>query len=338
MLNWYRSQNPDNPDEAQPLRWSASLRSMGAELSRATHVARGLISAALVGVLGVSAATSSSVATTRRVLPAGHFTVSSFNVLGASHTPPGGRRASGAIRIGYASRLLTRHHVDVVGFQELQASQLTRFLALTAGTWAVYPGLHGARKVDSENSVGWRTGTFDLVSATTVNIPYFDGHPRAMPVVLLREKSSGMLAYFANFHNPGDTSRYRHQARWRLAATEVEIALQRRLAATGIPRIMTGDMNDRAAYFCRVTAGAPLKAARPTSVRKNGVCSAGRPRAVDWILGSHRVTFGGYVEDRSALVARTTDHPVIVSDVTVDPARFPNAWAATPSVPAGLGG
>ena len=79
-----------------------------------------------------------------------------------------------------------------------------------------------------------------------------------------------------------------------------------------------------------MTAGAPLKAARPTSVRKNEVCSTGRPRAVDWILGSHRVTFGGYVEDRSALVARTTDHPVIVGDVTVDPTRFPNAWAATP--------
>jgi Endonuclease/Exonuclease/phosphatase family len=310
-------------------------------LSRATLVARGLITAALVAVLGVSAATPSSVAKTRhRAQQPGHFTVSSFNVLGASHTPAGGRRATGATRIGWASRLLTRHHVDVVGFQELQTSQLTTFLSLTDGAWALYPGLDGRRRIDGENSVGWRTDRFELVQATTVDIPYFNGHPRAMPVVLLRDRSSGMLAYFANFHNPADTPRYRNQAKWRLAATEVEIALQRRLARTGIPRIMTGDMNDRAPYFCRVTAGAPLKAARPTSVRRHGVCSAGKPRAVDWILGSHRITFSGYVEDRGALVARTTDHPVIVSDVTVDPAKLPDAWGATPRalVLAGLGG
>jgi hypothetical protein len=303
-------------------------------LSRVKHVVSGLVATVLAAVLCVSAVTPSSAAKPRhRALQPGHFTVSSFNVLGASHTPAGGRRASGATRIVWANKLLTRHHVDVVGFQELQAAQLTKFLSLTPGAWAVYPGLHGRKKMDSENSVGWRTDRFELVQATTVNIPYFNGHPRAMPLVLLREKRSGSLAYFANFHNPADTPRFRHQAKWRLAATRVEIALQRELATRGIPRIMTGDMNERAPYFCRVTAGAPVKAARPTSVRKKGVCSAGKPRAVDWIFGSRRVTFSGYTEDRSALVAKTTDHPVIVSDVTVDPAEFPDAWAST--VPAG---
>ena len=42
--------------------------------------------------------------------------------------------------------------------------------------------------------------------ATTVNIPYFNGHPRPMPVVLLRDKVSGMMTYFANFHNPAGVS------------------------------------------------------------------------------------------------------------------------------------
>ena len=54
------------------------------------------------------------------------FNLASFNVLGASHTLNGARgMASGAVRIVRANQLLERHHVDVAGFQEMQASQLT---------------------------------------------------------------------------------------------------------------------------------------------------------------------------------------------------------------------
>jgi hypothetical protein len=265
-------------------------------------------------------------------LKPGTFRVSSFNVLGASHTPAGGRRAIGATRIVWANQLLARHRVDVAGFQELQASQAQKFLDLNKGSWALYPGL-SLRKIDSENSVGWRTDKFTLVQATTVNIPYFNGHPRPMPVVLLRDKVSGMMTYFANFHNPAETAQYRHQGRWRLEASKIEIALQNQLVGRGIPRIMTGDMNERAEYFCRVTAAAPIKAARPTSYRRGGVCHANRPRAVDWIMGSLRAKFSNYVEDRGPLVDKTTDHPVIVSTVTVDPRQLPDGWATTPPAP-----
>jgi hypothetical protein len=255
--------------------------------------------------------------------------VSSFNVLGASHTKPGGRRAPGTTRNGRAYQLLQRHHVDVAGFQELQASQLTRLLAITAGTWDFYPGLRG-RRIDSENSVGWRTDAFDLVQATTVDIPYFDGKPRAMPLVLLREKDSGMMTYFANFHNPADGAGHGSQARWRRQATQIEIALQNQIVVQGIPRVMTGDMNERASFFCYVTARAPLRAARPSSYRRDGVCHANRPRAVDWILGSLWMRFDNYIEDRGPLVDKTSDHPMIISDVTVDPNRLPNGWQTNP--------
>jgi hypothetical protein len=301
-------------------------------------VTAGLVGTVLAGALVAStvpvASAASSVAATPAAATAekapvpGTYKVSSFNVLGASHTPPGGRRASGVTRIGFAYELLRRHHVDVAGFQELQASQVNAFNQVTSGNWGLYPGL-SLRRIDSENSIGWRRSKFDLVHATTVNIPYFDGAPRPMPVVLLREKSSGMLTYFANFHNPADTSKHRNQGRWRAEATRIEIALQNQLATRGIPRIMTGDMNERAPYFCRVTAGSPVKAARPTSYRKGGACYANKPRAVDWIFGSVRVTFSDYDEDRSPLVARTTDHPVITARVTVHPTQLPNAWAAS---------
>jgi hypothetical protein len=304
-------------------------------MSRTSTLAATLVVGLVAGVLALSGQAPTSAAPSASGPRPSHFTVSSFNVLGASHTPPGGRRASGTTRIGWVNRLLDRHHVDVAGFQELQAPQLTRFLDITDGRWAFYPGLR-LKRIDSENSIGWRTDKFELVHGTTVRIPYFDGSPRAMPLVLLRDRRTGMLVYVANYHNPADTRAHPHQERWRREAERVEIALQDQLVPQGIPRIMTGDMNERGPFFCRMSASTPLKAARPGTVRRNGACQPDRPRAVDWILGSHRLQFSGYVEDRSTLVDRTTDHPVIVSDVTVDPSRMPRAWrdrAPAPIVP-----
>ena len=180
-------------------------------------------------------------------------------MLGSSHTPAGGRRAVGTTRIVWANQLLNKHGVDVVGFQEMQADQSTKFMQVTSKpdaatgvpipSWGVFPGLTMLRR-DSENSIAWRLSRFDLVDATTFTIPYFDGNPRSMPLVLLREKATGMLVYVANVHNPADTARYRNQQKWRTIAKGVEAALQRRLTPTGIPRLFTGDMNERATFFC----------------------------------------------------------------------------------------
>ncbi len=260
-------------------------------------------------------------------VPAAHFTLSTFNVLGSSHTPPGGARAVGATRIGWAVQLLDRHGVDVVGFQEMQGDQLSAFLAITGGHWAVYPGF-ALKQKDTDNSIGWRTDQWELVRSSTVDIPYFDGHLRAMPVVLLQNRASGILVWFANFHNPADAGRYPNQGRWRRQATTIEIAVANRLNQTGVPLFLTGDMNSRRRYFCRMTGEAAMKAARGGSHVK-GVCDARRPHYVDWVFGVRRraVGFSGYVEDRSPLVQRTTDHPVVVTDVTVDGSGFPRAFA-----------
>ena len=51
-----------------------------------------------------------------------------------------------------------------------------------------------------------------------------------MPVVLLRDEATGLMVYFANFHNPADTAQYRNQGNWRAEATRIEIALQNQLA------------------------------------------------------------------------------------------------------------
>ena len=269
--------------------------------------------------------------TQARRLQAGSFRVATFNVLGFSHTTHGERgRTGGRARMNYTVELLDRHAVDVVGFQELQAPQVQRLRLLTGDDWGLYPEFQ-LRERDSENSIGWRRSEFKLVHATTVNTPYFDGNPRAMPIVLLRHRASGMLTYFSNFHNPADTPRFGRQGPWRLEASRIQIALHWQLYKRGIPRIMTGDMNERKEYFCRVTRnGTPLQAARPGSVRgADGVCRPGRPPFVDWIFGSKWADFHNYFEANGELVKMTSDHPMIMSDVTVQPSRMPRGWQLT---------
>jgi endonuclease/exonuclease/phosphatase family protein len=255
--------------------------------------------------------------------PGADFVLATFNVLGASHTRHGGRgRASGVVRIRGAAELLSRHDVDVAGFQELQHEQARALLQVTNRAYALYPG-PGAR--DSDNSIGWRTSKFELVRATSMSIPYFNGHHRSMPVVLLRDRASGVEAWFANVHNPAETHTYHHQQRWRTRATYIESALANRIAPTGVPLFLTGDMNERAEYFCRLTAAAPSMVAAHPGSNRDGGCQAGHPRAVDWIFGTRGVVFSGYDEDRSDLVDVTTDHPVVTTRVHVDPAVFPRA-------------
>jgi Endonuclease/Exonuclease/phosphatase family len=243
--------------------------------------------------------------------PSLDFVLSSLNVLGASHTTASGKRpgmASGRVRAVRAAELIRRNGADVVGFQELQTSQLTTLQRKTDLDF--YPGL-SLRAQDSENSIGWRRDRWAPVELRTVRIPYFDGSPRAMPYVRLRSLSSGLDVWFGNFHNPADTATYHHQQRYRTRATAIEIALANRLRRTGFPVFFTGDMNERASFFCRFTRETAMVAARGGSHR--GGCLPGRPRAVDWVFGSPGVDFTGYYEDRSHLVDITTDHPMVVA-------------------------
>ena len=244
------------------------------------------------------------------------FTITSFNMLGSSHTSGRGKSpgmASGRTRAGHAARILARHRSDVVGFQEMQRDQLAAMRRHTDMTF--FPGFKGSAR-DSENSIGWRSDVWQAVETRTITIPYFNGNSRQMPYVKLRSRSTGLEAWFANFHNPANTPRFRRQEHWRERATSIEISLAKRLMNnTGLPVFVTGDMNDRAPYFCRMTGEADMVAARGGS--NDGACRAGHPRAVDWIFGSEGVVFSGYFEDRSHLVDITTDHPVITSRVRI---------------------
>ncbi len=246
------------------------------------------------------------------------FVLSSFNVLGSSHTTARGNRpamAPGTTRIRWAASLLARHSVDVVGFQEFQLDQQRAFLRHTDGRWDIYPGFSKGGR-GSNNSIAWRRDRWQVVSANTIPIPYFNGSRWPMPVVLLRNKETGLSAFFSNFHNPASTKNHPNQGRWRRMAALLEASLVNRLRArTDHPVFLVGDLNERRSAFCLMTGRAGMIAANGGS--NDGRCRPPRNMSIDWVFGSRDVRFSDYLADRSPMVARTTDHPMIVSKVRI---------------------
>ncbi len=244
------------------------------------------------------------------------FRVSTFNVLGAGHTTAGGNKpgwASGATRMRWAIDLLRGAGVDVVGFQEFQRPQFAVFNN-SMPNWGVYPGAQLRRRGATANSIAWDEGKWERVEAHTIDIPYFGGKPWPMPYVLLRDRYSGQEVWFANFHNPADV--HGPAERHRNRATALQISLANNLHADGTPVIITGDMNDKADYFCPMTARAPMHAANGGST--GGGCSPPSNMGIDWIFGSTDVDFANYVRNDGPLVNRTTDHPYIWTQATLN--------------------
>lgn len=250
-------------------------------------------------------------------LPEAAFVISSFNVLGSSHTTGRGGMAPGTVRMRQAVTLLGHHGVDVVGFQEMQGDQYREFQRVAGGTYDAYPGT-AAGPLGVDNSLAWRTSEWTLQQAATIPIPYFDGNRRPMPYVLLRHNLSGRYAWFANFHNPATNPKRGNNDRWRALATTLEIQLAQRLRAeTGYPVFITGDMNEREQVFCRMAGSAAMIAANGGS-HDGGCRPPPYPMPVDWIFGSDMVEFRSYYRDDSAFVRRTSDHPMIVAEAILD--------------------
>jgi endonuclease/exonuclease/phosphatase family metal-dependent hydrolase len=245
------------------------------------------------------------------------FTIASFNVLGHSHTVAGGtaaRYADSSTRMGWTLSGFASAGVDLVGLQEVQPQNLGSLLGRAGGTWSVYPG-NALGRWGMANSIAWRKDTFKLVDANTMDIPYFGGQPRMQPYLLLQHLETGQKLWIANFHNPANHGSPAANTRYRRIATGREIALANSLAKTGWPVFFTGDFNDREAFFCPVTAGTALKAANGGST--GGVCSPPDRMPVDWIFGSDRIGFSQYAAIDSGVIARASDHPLVVADVRV---------------------
>jgi len=233
--------------------------------------------------------------------------IATFNVLGASHTKPGGNSSNhidARTRMRWTVRTLTKHGIDIVGMQEFEPVQQATFLGLTAGSWQHFP------KRESVNVVAWRSDRWAAVATGRLPVPYFHGHRVGMPYVLL-EDSAGHRVWVISVHNPADT---RGPARrWRAAAVRAEARLITRLHASGTPVILTGDMNSGATFFCAVTTMAPVHAANGGEA--GGSCQPPTPIGIDWIVGTSDVRFSGYISTRHSPIDRASDHRMVYADV-----------------------
>lgn len=249
----------------------------------------------------------------RRIQPF-EFRVATYNVLGDSHTGPGGNKPGfpdASPRMDMAIAALRNNDIDVVGFQEFEASQFHMFSA-RAGEYALYPGLALGDKSVRFN-IAWRTSVWSFVDAHTLSIPYAGGSRIDMPVVLLESTATGRRAWFANFHNPADTPRLGNNARWRAEAAGIEISHLTELhQSDGYPVIATGDYNEREEIFCRFTAGGVFSAAAGGS--SAGGCAPPPQMQVDWIFGSTGVEFSGYAVSSTG---QASDHSMVHSTATL---------------------
>jgi endonuclease/exonuclease/phosphatase family metal-dependent hydrolase len=241
--------------------------------------------------------------------------VASFNVLGDSHTGPGGNKPAfypdGSARMDMAISTLRANGIDVVGFQEFEASQHAMFTS-RAGEYSVYPGLSLGDKSVRFN-IAWRSSAFTLVEAHSISIPYAGGSRIEMPVVLLESTTTERRAWFANFHNPADTPSLGNNARWRAEAAGIEIAHLTALhEENGDPVIVTGDFNERAEIFCRFTAGGVFSAAAGGSTGAS--CAPPPSMQVDWIFGSTGVAFDSYAVTDTG---RASDHNLVHARATL---------------------
>ena len=242
------------------------------------------------------------------------FRVATFNVLGDSHTGPGGNKPGwpdAGPRMDMTIAQLRSNGIDVVGFQEFEESQYGMFTS-RAGEYSLYPGLSLGTKSVRFN-IAWRSSAFQLVEAHSISIPYAGGSRIEMPVVLLESTTTKRRAWFANFHNPADTPSLGNSAHWRAQAAGIEIAHLTALhQEDGTPVIVTGDFNERAEIFCRFTAAGVFSAAAGGS--SGGGCAPPSSMQVDWIFGSTGVSFDGYAVTPSG---RASDHSLVHARATL---------------------
>ncbi len=248
------------------------------------------------------------------------FQISSFNLLGAAHTKPRGKKpqfASGKRRMAWATQIIEQDGLDVIGFQEMERPQYDRFQQLKSTEFGIYPGIRLDGPARS-NSIAWRLSEWSLVDAMTYRAPYFHGRMQHRPVVRLENRATGQQIYVLNTHNPasvrGPAQRWRDKA----VAIQVQLINQLRTESPEVPVFFLGDMNDKAKFFCPVVSTTDLHAA-DGGTYLDGVCTPPVPTRIDWIMGSAEVAFTSYTARKDALVSQTTDHPVVMATASIPP-------------------
>ncbi len=239
------------------------------------------------------------------------FNLVTFNVLGSNHTSPrkdAGEFSPARVRSEWTIDYLHALNASIVGFQEIQRDQLSWFNQASGGEYDLWPGTSlGSQGV--QTSVAWRSDTWKLREATSVEIPFIT-QKRLMPLLRLENIATGRSIWVMNVHNAPQGRQVQ-----RTKAVNLEIRKLKKVLGAD-PVFLIGDFNERDRVFCEVTGRLGFVAPRGGS--GDGGCQppSGKVR-VDWIFGSPDVSYSGYVEDRRPLVQRITDHAVLRARISV---------------------
>lgn len=236
------------------------------------------------------------------------FRIGTLNILGSQHTRGPGGYGPGPDRARLSAGLVSSRGIDIVGLQEVQDDQIGPLMNGLPG-YSMWP-VHALGNNGQRLQVMWREAQFELVDTGSVSY-VFDSQTIPMPWVRLRDREHGGEFYVITTHNSA-----RELEGQRDAATAVEIALIKELKATGLPVIITGDMNEHEEFFCRAAIEAQMVAANGGS-GVGGCQLPPRPRRVDWIMGTSDIGFSGYVQDGASLAA-ASDHYLLYADVGLD--------------------
>ena len=228
--------------------------------------------------------------------------IGTFNVLGSQHTTPSGDRQNyppASVRSAGAARLIAKHGVQILGTQELQDDQLRSLQSRTG--MAAYPGFAWGT-LETDNSILYNPSLYEFVSGSKYTIT-FVGRPRPQPILRLRHRATGREFYVINTHPSPGGGRALVERRNAQAAT---VSMIKQLRATGLPVLTTGDMNDRAEFYCHVVAPAGMSA--PNGGSAVGGCRPPpMPMPVDWVVGGG-VTWSSYWRDMTSTAQRISDH------------------------------
>ncbi len=229
-------------------------------------------------------------------------TVGSFNVLGSQHTAPGGSRRSfppaSTRSVGAVNRMFD-HGVDIVGMQELQDDQLRTVQARTG--FAAYPGFQWG-VAETDNSILYDSNRFEFVSGDRFIIPFM-GRPRPQPILRLRERTTNREFYVVNTHPSAHDGKYLTERRQGQATL---VSIVNNLKQSGLPVLVTGDMNDREIFYCNVVPKAGLTASNGGSY-SSGCRPPPQPISVDWVVGSG-VAWSNYRRDTTPVTNKISDH------------------------------
>ncbi len=241
---------------------------------------------------------------------ADQFGMATFNVQGASHRSSRSTRPRTRGAVGY----LEKHNVSVVGLQEFERAQYDAFQAETNGRWGVVgaPTRNG-KSVDTRNAVAFKKSRFELVNASYMGIPYFRGKRVNIPVVTLRSRANGAKFTIINTHNPANT--HGPAQRHRNKATKRQVAKVKQLQNKGATVFVTGDMNEKKRYYCKMTRSGFMKSASGGTTGRR--CQPNKANGIDWIFGSRDIGFSGWTSDKSTRSSGVSDHPIVVAKVTL---------------------